>query len=477
MNQIFNRIQYALVSLLTSCILICTSCEKDTIDLSDPSQAINSISTSWGSSMADIRKHMKGYVEVKDNGDDIIIYRNEKGENHVAYKFINGKLSASILISKNLDETSPFDEYLRSYQYIGNINNDMIYQSQAKNTMATTKTVFTNKDYTSIGFAPLVSDEYEKVVPYGVTTEADITILPTKVTLHGTVQGLDKEAEVGFMLSLSPEMNDSDCRVATMKSSGGGFVAELSGILDQEKYYYRAYAIIDDIPYYGEVQSFETEPLTYTINGKEFKVIKVEGGPYGTISVLQTEISAKDELVFAGMDEVIIPDSDRVDGNISLYESKKLIGRLLTLTGLAWRYPTSAEWEFLASGGLHSKQFTYSGSDDINEVAWYEGNCSGPMSPGLKEANELGLYDMSGNYAEISNDKPIKNLEANIYLTGDYYDWDKKKVHGGNWSSKASECKPTSKVTPKELELNLIEGKKYAFRLVYSHHIKAYVYY
>ncbi len=68
-------------------------------------------------------------------------------------------------------------------------------------------------------------------------------------------------------------------------------------------------------------------------------------------------------------------------------------------TGKKYRLPTEAEWEYVAKGGSKSKGYSYSGSNNLSEVAWFDETTyeRGTMPVGTLKANELGIHDLNGN--------------------------------------------------------------------------------
>ncbi len=172
------------------------------------------------------------------------------------------------------------------------------------------------------------------------------------------------------------------------------------------------------------------ETVTFTVNGVSFTMVAVEGGTFmmgasdddadaqdiekpahpvtlSSFAIGQTEVTQDLWLAVMGSN----PSEYRGDLNrpvekVSWDACQTFIAKLNELTGEQFRLPTNAEWEFAARGGNQSMGYKYSGSNDVDEVAWYYDNSfyDGTHAVATKSPNELGLYDMSGNVCEWVND-------------------------------------------------------------------------
>lgn len=92
--------------------------------------------------------------------------------------------------------------------------------------------------------------------------------------------------------------------------------------------------------------------------------------------------------------------------NISIEDAKNFVKALNAATGRTFAIPTEAQWEWAAMGGKLSNGYTLSGSNEMSEVAWNSTNSESYLNEvGKLKANELGIYDMSGNVEEWVADK------------------------------------------------------------------------
>ncbi|MBR5725813.1 MAG: SUMF1/EgtB/PvdO family nonheme iron enzyme [Muribaculaceae bacterium] len=217
----------------------------------------------------------------------------------------------------------------------------------------------------------------------------------------------------------------------------------------------------------------ETEAIT--VNGVSFNMVKVEGGTFtmgandndteadyderpahqvtlSSFSIGQTEVTqALWQAVMADNPSSFSSRNGYSDNlnlpveNVSWDDCQAFITEMILLTGKTFRLPTEAEWEYAARGGNMSKGYQYAGSNNIDEVAWYNntGDNIGDHTHDVatKTPNELGLYDMSGNVEEMCQDWYGEySDEAQTNPTGPEWGY-VHVIRGGNWNKGSNRCR------------------------------------
>jgi formylglycine-generating enzyme required for sulfatase activity len=132
---------------------------------------------------------------------------------------------------------------------------------------------------------------------------------------------------------------------------------------------------------------------------------------------------------------------------VSWNDVKDFISKLNSLSrGARYRLPTEAEWEYAARGGSLSKGYKYAGSDEVDEVAWYDDNSGYKTHPvRMKKSNELGIYDMSGNVREWCSDwKSDYSSGSQTNPTGPNTGGI-RVYRGGGWGSLAGNCRVSNR--------------------------------
>ena len=250
--------------------------------------------------------------------------------------------------------------------------------------------------------------------------------------------------------------NDSMINLANADCDQNGEVSisDVSALID--------YLLIDKWPDEPEIQ-------TFTVNGVSFQMVAVDGGTFmmgasddaaeaydnekpahkvtlSSYSIGKTEVTQALWIAVMGNNPSNFPDDTSCPVEmVSWNDCQTFINTLNQMTGKSFRLPTEAEWEFAARGGNKSHGYTYAGSNNINEVAWFYSTvtCTHTFPVASKAPNELGLYDMSGNVSEWCQDY-YGNYSANEQtnptgpVSGSY-----RVYRGGGWSGTTTACRVT----------------------------------
>ena len=211
---------------------------------------------------------------------------------------------------------------------------------------------------------------------------------------------------------------------------------------------------------------------TFTVGGVSFKMIYVEGGTFSMgatseqgyddpwdeekpvhVVTLSSFHIGETEVTQALWEAVMDynPSDNKGSklpvGGVSWNDCQEFVRKLNNMTGKNFRLPYEAEWEFAARGGNKSRGYKYSGSNNIKDVAWCIDNSDKTHKVASKRANELGLYDMSGNVREWCNDYYDENYYSSspsINPQGPYSGTE-GVLRGGCWGHGPRSCRVSSR--------------------------------
>ncbi len=131
---------------------------------------------------------------------------------------------------------------------------------------------------------------------------------------------------------------------------------------------------------------------------------------------------------------------------ISYNEVETFIAKLNEYTGLRFSLPTEAQWEYAAKGGKNTSYSLYAGGGNVLEVAWIDSNSDKCSEVGKKDANGLGLYDMSGNVWEMCQDWYYDYTEEAVTNpVGEEYNQGYKVFRGGSWNTNDQQARVTTR--------------------------------
>lgn len=288
------------------------------------------------------------------------------------------------------------------------------------------------------------------------TIEQKQAVVPEPTTIESTQTVESKPTTIEH--KRKTESTNSDVKWSQGALIGGALIAVIVVIVIV--FFYKKSSDTD------YTSQYKSNDETITVNGVSFQMIKVDGGSFNMGSndsdayddekpvhrvtlndfyIGETEVTQGLWYAVMGTNPSYFCNGDNcpVEG-VSWNECQQFIQMLNAKTGKKFSLPTEAQWEYAALGGRKSLGYKYSGNNSISTVGWYDSN-SNDATHYVKalSANELGLYDMTGNVYEWCQDWYADRYDSNNSLTDPIgpISGTLRVVRSGSWKSKSRNCR------------------------------------
>lgn len=329
--------KYIFFTILLILVNSCTSFEDDYNTLIPENESKiqliqNKVCLEWGTSKSNVASFM-GTTRIIKSSNNYLVYWIEDLQTKIKYKFINGKLIASVLYIGNEYKDELDNNILSEYSYEGEYSDMKILCNKDKNTICLSYLLPNSKVY---GFTPIESYEYSILDNISfIYSTPECTYNSAK--LNGFISGtetIDGIKTIDLIYGLKPELTDEDTKEVKINYSKT-FNFNLTNLNRSTSYFYKYRIKVNDINIYSDVYSFKTDYVAIYQIGD---IYPERGTPVGIVwAIEQGGIKGK------------IVSLDQKSATWS--NAKQWISNL----GYGWRFPSLSELSILSQTNIVNK--------------------------------------------------------------------------------------------------------------------------
>ena len=233
-----------------------------------------------------------------------------------------------------------------------------------------------------------------------------------------------------------------DERCGTIVVNAGDLSYELE-VCQAACQWYNSFELVDveGGTFFMGAQNNDSESFNYDASAYQIEA-PVHEVSMTSYAIGKFEVTQAQWIAAMGTNPSVVQGDSLPVENVTWEQVQEFISILNENSGLSYRLPTEAEWEFASRGGNKSHGFSYSGYSVLGACGWYYSNSAATTHKiGNKTPNELGIYDMSGNVREWCNDWFGYYSPESVYNPQGAEYGSVKVNRGGSWTTPAVNCR------------------------------------